>query len=183
MYKIVRAEELAANIYLMDVEAPRVAKSCDPGQFLIVRKDEDSERIPLTIRDYDRAAGTVTIVVQVVGAATEMMRGMKAGDSFHDVVGPLGRPSEFVNEDLNSLQMGFKTLAIQRRSSEVWETLGAVKTEFEKFGGILEKAKNKIQGGLTDMDTLVGTRTRAIQRTLRAVEVLEPAQTERLPEE
>ena len=83
---------------------------------------------------------------------------------------------------LNSLQMGFKTLAIQRRSSEVWETLGAVKTEFEKFGGILEKAKNKIQGGLTDMDTLVGTRTRAIQRTLKAVEVLDSAQTERLPE-
>lgn len=104
MYKIVRAEELAANIYLMDVEAPRVAKSCDPGQFLIVRKDEDSERIPLTICDYDRAAGTVTIVVQVVGAATEMMRGMKAGDGFHDVVGPLGCPSEFVNEDLGSLR-------------------------------------------------------------------------------
>lgn len=71
---------------------------------------------------------------------------------------------------LNSLQMGFRTLAIQRRSNEVWETLGAVKTEFENFGGILEKARGKIQGGLSDMDTLVGTRTRAIQRTLRAVE-------------
>lgn len=74
---------------------------------------------------------------------------------------------------LNSLQMGFKTLAIQRRSSEVWETLGAVKTEFDNFGGILEKAKNKIQGGLLDMDNLVGTRTRAIQRKLRDVELLE----------
>ena len=74
---------------------------------------------------------------------------------------------------LNSLQIGFKTLAIQKRSSEVWETLGAVKNEFEKFGGILEKAKEKIQGGLTDMDSLVGVRTRAIQRKLRSVESLE----------
>lgn len=74
---------------------------------------------------------------------------------------------------LNSLQMGFRTLAIQRRSNEVWETLGAVKTEFENFGGILEKARGKIQGGLTDMDTLVGTRTRAIQRRLKNVEMLE----------
>ena len=74
---------------------------------------------------------------------------------------------------LNSLQIGFKTLAIQKRSSEVWETLGSVKNEFEKFGGILEKAKEKIQGGLTDMDSLVGVRTRAIQRKLRSVESLE----------
>lgn len=74
---------------------------------------------------------------------------------------------------LNSLQIGFKTLAIQKRSSEVWETLGAVKSEFEKFGGILEKAKDKIQGGLNDMDSLVGVRTRAIQRKLRSVESLE----------
>ncbi len=104
MYKIVKAEELAANIYLMDVEAPRVAKSCQPGQFVIVRMDEDSERIPLTICDYDRTAGTVTIVVQVVGAATEMMRSLKSGDSFHDFVGPLGCPSEFVNEEIESLR-------------------------------------------------------------------------------
>ncbi len=81
---------------------------------------------------------------------------------------------------LNSLQIGFKTLAIQKRSSEVWETLGAVKTEFEKFGGILEKAKDKIQGGLNDMDTLVGTRTRAIKRKLRSVESLEAAQSQQL---
>jgi len=74
---------------------------------------------------------------------------------------------------LNSLQMGFKTLAIQRRSSEVWETLGAVKTEFETFGGILEKAKNKIQGGISEIDSLVGTRTRVIQRKLKDVESLD----------
>lgn len=81
---------------------------------------------------------------------------------------------------LNSLQIGFKTLAIQKRSSEVWETLGAVKSEFEKFGGILEKAKDKIQGGLNDMDSLVGVRTRAIQRKLRSVESLEAGESSKL---
>ncbi len=84
---------------------------------------------------------------------------------------------------LNSLQMGFRTLAIQKRSNEVWETLGAVKTEFDKFGGILDKARTKIQGGLTDMDALMGVRTRAIQRTLRSVETLEPHKAEKLLEE
>lgn len=104
MYKILKAEELTTNIYLMDVEAPRVAKSCQPGQFIIVRMDEDGERIPLTICDYDRTKGTITIVVQVVGAATEMMRNLKAGDSFHDFVGPLGCPSEFISEEIESLK-------------------------------------------------------------------------------
>ncbi len=84
---------------------------------------------------------------------------------------------------LNSMQMGFRTLAIQRRSNEVWETLGAVKTEFENFGGILEKAKGKIQGGLNDMDVLVGTRTRAIQRKLRNVEQLDNSDAQKLLED
>ncbi len=104
MYKIIKAEELTTNIYLMDVEAPRVAKSCQPGQFVIVRMDEEGERIPLTICDYDRTKGTITIVFQVVGAATEMMRNLKTGDSFRDFVGPLGCPSEFINEEIESLK-------------------------------------------------------------------------------
>lgn len=104
MYRIIKAEELAANIYLMDVEAPRVARSCQPGQFVIVRMDEEGERIPLTICDYDREKGIITIVFQVVGAATEMMRHLQAGDSFHDFVGPLGCASEFVQEDEASLK-------------------------------------------------------------------------------
>ena len=104
MYKILKAEELTTNIYLMDVEAPRVAKSCQPGQFVIVRMDEDGERIPLTICDYNREQGIITIVFQVVGAATEMMRHLKTGDSFHDFVGPLGCPSEFIEEDIESLK-------------------------------------------------------------------------------
>ncbi len=104
MYKILEAKELTTNIYLMVVEAERVAKSCKPGQFIIVRMDEDSERIPLTICDYDREAGTVTIVFQIVGAATYRMAALKAGDSFRDFVGPLGCPSEFVKEDIEALK-------------------------------------------------------------------------------
>ncbi|MCI8772779.1 MAG: sulfide/dihydroorotate dehydrogenase-like FAD/NAD-binding protein [Lachnospiraceae bacterium] len=104
MYKILQAEELTTNIYLMVVEAKRVAKSCQPGQFIIVRMDEEGERIPLTICDYDREKGTVTIVFQIVGAATQRMSALKTGDSFHDFVGPLGCPSEFVNEKLESLK-------------------------------------------------------------------------------
>lgn len=99
MYQIVKAEKLADKIYLMEVEAPRVARSCEPGEFVIVKNDEAGERIPLTICDYDREKGTITIVFQIVGASTEKMSGLAAGDSFHDVVGPLGNPSEFVKEE------------------------------------------------------------------------------------
>ncbi len=104
MYKIVKAEQLADKIYLMDVEAPRVARACEPGEFVIVKMDEAGERIPLTICDYDRETGIVTIVFQVVGASTQKMASLKAGDSFRDFVGPLGRPSEFVGEDLETLK-------------------------------------------------------------------------------
>ena len=104
MYRIIRAEELAANIYLMDVYAPLVAAKAQAGQFIILRVDAEGERIPLTICDYDREKGTVTIVFQVVGAATEMMRHLKTGESFQDFVGPLGCPSEFVEEDIQTLK-------------------------------------------------------------------------------
>lgn len=104
MFKILKAEELTDNIFLMDVEAPRVAKSCQPGQFVIVRTDEEAERIPLTICDYDREKGTITIVFQIVGAGTQIMSGLKAGDSFADFVGPLGCPSEFVHEPIEELK-------------------------------------------------------------------------------
>lgn len=103
MYKILEAKELTTNIYLMVVEAPRVAKNCQPGQFVIVRMDKDGERIPLTICDYDREKGTVTIVFQTVGAETTRMAVLKTGDFFHDFVGPLGCASEMVGEDLETL--------------------------------------------------------------------------------
>lgn len=104
MYKILETKELTTNIFEMVVEAKRVAKSCQPGQFIIVRMDNEGERIPLTICDYNREKGTVTIVVQVVGAETQRMSALKAGDSLHDFVGPLGCPSELVNEDSDSLK-------------------------------------------------------------------------------
>ena len=104
MYKILKAEELADKIFLMDVEAPRVARHCEPGQFVIVKMDEKGERIPLTICDYDREKGTITIVFQIVGASTLKMAELKAGDSFRDFTGPLGCPAEFVNEDLEALK-------------------------------------------------------------------------------
>lgn len=81
---------------------------------------------------------------------------------------------------LNSLQMGFRTLAIEKRSSEVWSVLGAVKTEFETFGGLLQKAQKNIQGGLDDIDKLVGTRTKAIQRRLKGVEALDDENSRKL---
>ena len=104
MYKIVKREELTTNIYLMEVEAKRVAKACQPGQFVIVRTDEEGERIPLTSCDYDRERGTVTIVFQCVGAATKMMADLQERDFFHDFVGPLGCASELVNESPEELK-------------------------------------------------------------------------------
>lgn len=104
MYEILEKKELVNNIFLMVVKAPRVAKSALPGQFVIVRTDEKSERIPLTICDYDSKEGTITIVFQSVGAGTTMMAKLNKGDSFHDFVGPLGKPSEFCNEDIEELK-------------------------------------------------------------------------------
>ena len=104
MYKILKKKFLAQNIYLMDVEAPRIAKSCHPGQFIIVKMDEKGERIPLTICDYNREEGSVTIVFQALGQSTKEMLEYNEGDYFQDFVGPLGRPSEFVHEDLEELK-------------------------------------------------------------------------------
>ena len=104
MYRILKAEQLADKIYLMDVEAPRVAKSCQPGEFVIVKIDEEGERIPLTICDYDREKGTITIVFQTVGASTYRMAFLQTGDAFQDVVGPLGNPSEFVSDPLEEVK-------------------------------------------------------------------------------
>ena len=104
MYKIKKKRTLTDNIYLMDIEAPRAAKSVQPGQFVIVKIDEKGERIPLTVCDYDREAGTVTIVFQTLGASTLEMAKYEEGDSFKDFVGPLGMPSEMIDEDINELK-------------------------------------------------------------------------------
>ncbi|MDD2958274.1 MAG: sulfide/dihydroorotate dehydrogenase-like FAD/NAD-binding protein [Lachnospiraceae bacterium] len=104
MYKILEAKILAGNIYEMVVEAPRVANRCLPGQFIIVKLDEEAERIPLTICDYDREKGTITIVFQPIGASTYKIAAMKAGDAFMDFVGPLGTPSELCTEPLEEVK-------------------------------------------------------------------------------
>ncbi len=104
MYKIVKKCLLTSNIYLMDIEAPRVSKSCYPGQFVIVKMDEKGERIPLTICDYNREKGTVTIVFQTLGKSTQTMAKYEEGEYFADFVGPLGQPSEMVHEDLEILK-------------------------------------------------------------------------------
>lgn len=104
MYKITKKEMLSDSIVLMDVVAPRVAKSCWPGQFVIVKMDERGERIPLTVCDYDRDAGTVTIVFQTVGASTKMMAEYEVGDSFKDFTGPLGCKSELIDEPEEELK-------------------------------------------------------------------------------
>ena len=104
MFKIVKAEQLSATVYMKVVEAPRVAQACEPGQFIIVRLDETAERIPLTICDYDREAGTVTIVFQPIGVSTSKMVDLKEGDYFLDFVGPLGKPSELVTDDFEEVK-------------------------------------------------------------------------------
>ena len=104
MYKITSKRLLTENIYLMDIEAPRVAKSSQPGQFIIIKNNDKGERIPLTIADYDRDKGTVTIVFQTVGYATKELANFEVGDYVQDFVGPLGQPSEFIHEDLDELR-------------------------------------------------------------------------------
>ena len=107
MYKILTKEMLTPTICRMKVEAPRLASSAQPGQFLIVRADEQGERVPLTISDYNREEGSVTIVTQQIGASTSEICTYEAGDSFADVVGPLGIPSDFTEmpaEELVVLQ-------------------------------------------------------------------------------
>ena len=94
MYRIVTKTALKPTVILYEIEAPMVAKKAQPGQFIILRVDENGERIPITIHDYDREKGTVTIIVQTVGATTEKLSHKQQGDCLHDFVGPLGKPTE-----------------------------------------------------------------------------------------
>ncbi len=97
MYKILKKKELSPGIYEYDIKAPRVAKKALPGQFIVLRINEEGERIPLTIADFDRELGKITILFQVVGASTKLLATLKEGDTILDFVGPLGRPSELSN--------------------------------------------------------------------------------------
>lgn len=105
MFPIVKKKKLAENIYLFDVLAKRVAEKCLPGEFVIVKQDKVGERIPLTVCDYDREAGTVTIVIQVIGGSTKLIADdLNEGDSFMDFVGPLGNASDLLSESLDELK-------------------------------------------------------------------------------
>ena len=104
MFKIVKKRQLSDKVILMDIEAKRVAKKCLPGEFGIVKANEKGERIPLTVCDYNRDAGTVTIVFQTVGFSTELFGRYNEGDYYADFVGPLGNPSELVIEDPETLK-------------------------------------------------------------------------------
>ncbi|MGN0987529.1 MAG: sulfide/dihydroorotate dehydrogenase-like FAD/NAD-binding protein, partial [Otoolea sp.] len=94
MFRIVRKEELRPTVTLYEIEAPLVAKKAQPGQFIILRVDEMGERIPITINDYNPEKGTVTIIVQTVGATTEKLKRLNEGDCLQDFVGPLGKATE-----------------------------------------------------------------------------------------
>lgn len=93
MYKIVKKQPLNPTVTRMEIEAPLIAKKAKPGQFIILRVDENSERIPLTVAGYDREKGTVTIIFQIVGATTEKLNHLNEGECLHDFVGPLGVPT------------------------------------------------------------------------------------------
>ena len=94
MFKILKKQVLNPTVTRMEIEAPLVARKAEPGQFIILRVDEDGERIPLTIADFDREAGTVSIIFQIVGATTEKLNHKNPGDYLQDFVGPLGRATE-----------------------------------------------------------------------------------------
>ena len=93
MYEILKKQSLNPTVTLMKIKAPMVAKKAEPGQFIILRTDENGERIPLTVADYDREEGSVTIIFQIVGATTEKLNHLSEGDCLHDFVGPLGKPT------------------------------------------------------------------------------------------
>jgi ferredoxin--NADP+ reductase len=155
MYKIVGKKLLAPQIYFMDIEAPRVAKSAYPGQFIIVKMDEKGERIPLTICDYDREKGTVTIVFQTLGTSTQRMAKYEIGDHFADFVGPLGMPSEFVHEDIEKL-----------KNKKIMFIAGGVGT-----APVYPQVKWMHENGI-DVDVIVGTRnkdTLILEEEMKAV--------------
>ncbi|MDD6126882.1 MAG: sulfide/dihydroorotate dehydrogenase-like FAD/NAD-binding protein [Veillonellaceae bacterium] len=106
MFKILKKEELSPNVYAMEIDAPRVAKKAEPGQFIVLRVNEEGERIPLTIANFDRKTGRILIVFQVIGASTMELAALNEGDDILDFVGPLGRPSEIAKLDGTMVVVG-----------------------------------------------------------------------------
>jgi ferredoxin--NADP+ reductase len=143
MYRILSKRKLADKIWLMDIEAERLAKKCMPGEFLIVKIDQAGERIPLTVCDYDREKGTVTIVFQEVGASTYRMADLNEGDFFMDVVGPLGNPSDLTAMDPAELKkMSILYVAGGVGTAPVYPQIKWLK-EQGVIADVIEGAKNK----------------------------------------
>ena len=106
MFQILKKEELSPSVYAMEIDAPRVAKKAEPGQFVVLRVSETGERIPLTIANFDRETGRILIVFQVIGASTMELAALGEGDAILDFVGPLGRPSEIAKLDGTMVVVG-----------------------------------------------------------------------------
>lgn len=104
MYKLLRKKNIAPDTFFMEIEAPRIAESAKPGNFIMIKADEQSERIPLTVCDIDAKKGSVSIIFKVVGASTEFLASFNEGDSYEDFVGPLGNESELLDIDINELK-------------------------------------------------------------------------------
>ena len=114
MFKIVAKESLNPTVSKMVIDAPAIAKKAEPGQFIILRVDEDGERIPLTIADFDRENGTVTIIYQIVGGTTKALDAKKEGEYICDFVGPLGKATE--TDGIKRLPLSAAVLAVRSRS-------------------------------------------------------------------
>ncbi|MBP3852149.1 MAG: sulfide/dihydroorotate dehydrogenase-like FAD/NAD-binding protein [Erysipelotrichaceae bacterium] len=150
MYRIVEKESLNPTVTKMVIEAPFVAKRAKAGQFIIFRVSEDGERVPLTIADSDREKGTVTIIFQIVGGSTEVLNSLNEGDSLHDFVGPLGRPSEIDGNKKVCIIGGGVGCAIAYPTAKAFSEAGADVTTIVGFRNkdlvILEDEFREVSG-------------------------------------
>ncbi len=155
MYRIVEKEALNPTVTRMVIEAPLVAQKAQPGQFIIFRASEDGERVPLTIADYDREKGTVTIIFQIVGAATMELNALEQGDSLTDFVGPLGKPSDLEGLKKVAVVGGGVGCAIAYPTAKRLHELGAEVHSVVGFRGrdlvILEKEFSAVSDRLVMM--------------------------------
>ena len=133
MYKIVKRQPLNPTVTRMEIEAPLIAKKAKPGQFIILRVDENGERIPLTVAGYDREKGTVTIIFQIVGATTEKLNHLNEGECLHDFVGPLGVPTHVDGLKKVCVIGGGVGCAIALPIAEELHTMGAEVTSIIGF--------------------------------------------------
>ena len=155
MYRIVEKEALNPTVTRMVIEAPLVARKAQPGQFIIFRASEDGERVPLTIADYDREKGTVTIIFQIVGAATMELNALEQGDGLTDFVGPLGKPSDLEGLKKVAVVGGGVGCAIAYPTAKRLHELGAEVHSVVGFRGrdlvILEKEFSDVSDRLVMM--------------------------------